>query len=78
MDRILSTQIPHAYGLHLRQVLVLYLLALPFQIMNAMGYYSVLSMMMVSFALFGIENLGLEIENPWLVVTQRHFQRKTN
>ncbi|KAJ3217611.1 hypothetical protein HDU67_007553 [Dinochytrium kinnereticum] len=65
MDRILSTRIPHAYGLHLRQVLVLYCLFLPFQVMAGLGWYVTPCMMLVSFVLFGIENLGLEIENPF-------------
>ncbi|KAI8837825.1 Bestrophin/UPF0187 [Chytridium lagenaria] len=65
MDRILSTRIPHAYGLHLRQVLVLYCFFLPFQIMAGLGWYTGPCLMLVSFVLFGIENLGLEIENPF-------------
>ncbi|KAJ3118745.1 hypothetical protein HDU96_009334 [Phlyctochytrium bullatum] len=65
MDRILATRIPHAYGLHLRQVLVLYCMFLPFQIMAGLGWYTGPCLMLVSFVLFGIENLGLEIENPF-------------
>ncbi|KAJ3195729.1 hypothetical protein HK101_011241 [Irineochytrium annulatum] len=65
MDRILSTRIPHAYGLHLRQVLTLYCLVLPFQIMQGMGWHTPGVMALIAFILFGIESLGLEIENPF-------------
>ncbi|KAJ3101044.1 hypothetical protein HDU97_001687 [Phlyctochytrium planicorne] len=65
MERILATRIPHAYGLHLRQVLVIYCLFLPMQIMASLGWYTGPCLMLVSFVLFGIENLGLEIENPF-------------
>ncbi|KAI9337870.1 Bestrophin, RFP-TM, chloride channel-domain-containing protein [Zopfochytrium polystomum] len=64
-ERILSTKIPLAYGLHLRQVMMLYCLFLPFQVMEALKWYTVILLAVVTFTIFGIENLGLQIENPF-------------
>ncbi|KAI9336185.1 Bestrophin, RFP-TM, chloride channel-domain-containing protein [Zopfochytrium polystomum] len=65
LDRILTTKIPLAYALHLKQILLLYTLALPFQIMEGLGWITVPTVMMAVFTLFGIDNIGLEIENPF-------------
>ncbi|MGF1566506.1 MAG: bestrophin family protein [Nodosilinea sp.] len=64
-ERILKTPIPLAYSIHLRQLLMLYCLALPFQLVDSVGWGSVLVVGLISFAVFGIEEIGIEIENPF-------------
>ncbi|KAJ3044913.1 hypothetical protein HDV00_000195 [Rhizophlyctis rosea] len=65
LDRILTTKIPMAYAIHLRQALVIYCLTLPFQIMKDLGWYTVPVMAVAVFTLFGVENIGFEIQNPF-------------
>ncbi|CAO3565656.1 unnamed protein product [Mortierella alpina] len=65
MERIVFTPIPLAYSIHLRQVVYLYCLALPFTFINALGWLLVPLMFLVSFTLFGMEAIGREIENPF-------------
>ncbi|KAF9119629.1 hypothetical protein BGW39_000165 [Mortierella sp. 14UC] len=65
MERIVFTPIPLAYSIHLRQVVYLYCLALPFTFLNVLGWLTVPLMCLVSFTLFGIEAIGREIENPF-------------
>ncbi|KAF9438322.1 hypothetical protein BGZ76_008605 [Entomortierella beljakovae] len=65
MERIVFTPIPLAYSIHLRQVVYLYCLALPFTFLEPLGWNTVPLMMLVSFTLFGMEGIGREIENPF-------------
>ncbi|KAF9981732.1 hypothetical protein BGZ65_003630 [Modicella reniformis] len=65
MERIVFTPIPLAYSIHLRQVVYLYCLALPFTFIEVLGWNTVLLMCLVAFTLFGIEGIGREIENPF-------------
>jgi ion channel-forming bestrophin family protein len=64
-ERILRTPIPLAYTIHLKQLLFLYCLLLPFQVVDELKWLTAPSIMLVSFTLFGIEAIGVEIENPF-------------
>lgn len=64
-ERVLKTPIPLAYSIHLKQLLLLYCLALPFQMVGALGWSTPLVVALISFAVFGIEEIGIEIENPF-------------
>ena len=64
-ERILRTPIPLAYAIHLKQLLLLYSLALPFQMVKDLGWGTGPVVALISFTLFGIEEIGLEIENPF-------------
>ncbi len=64
-ERILRTPIPLAYAIHLKQLLLLYSLALPFQMVKDLSWGTGPVVALISFTLFGIEEIGLEIENPF-------------
>jgi putative membrane protein len=64
-ERILKTPIPLAYAIHLKQLLLLYCLLLPFQLVEALGWLTGPIVALISFTLFGIEAIGIEIENPF-------------
>jgi ion channel-forming bestrophin family protein len=64
-ERILKTPMPLAYSIHLKQLLLLYCYLLPFQIVESLGWWTALIVALISFTLFGIEAIGLEIENPF-------------
>ncbi|CAA9329801.1 UPF0187 protein alr2987 [uncultured Microcoleus sp.] len=64
-ERILKTPIPLAYAIHLKQLLLLYCLALPFQMVKDLSWGTGLVVALISFTLFGIEEIGIEIENPF-------------
>ena len=65
MERIVFTPIPMAYSIHLRQVVYLYCLALPFTFLDALAWLTVPLMCLVSFTLFGMEAIATEIQNPF-------------
>jgi putative membrane protein len=64
-ERILKTPMPLAYAIHLKQLLLLYCLLLPFQMVDKLVWWTGFINALVSFTLLGIEAIGLEIENPF-------------
>jgi ion channel-forming bestrophin family protein len=64
-ERILRTPMPMAYAIHLKQLLLLYCLLLPFQVVDELQWWTAPAVALVSFTLFGIEAIGVEIENPF-------------
>jgi ion channel-forming bestrophin family protein len=64
-ERILRTPMPLAYAIHLKQLLLIYCLLLPFQVVEELHWWTAPAVALVSFTLFGIEAIGVEIENPF-------------
>jgi putative membrane protein len=64
-ERILNTPIPIAYSVHLNHLLFLYCFAIPFQLVQDLGWWTIPASGIISFALLGIEAIGIEIENPF-------------
>jgi len=64
-ERILRTPMPLAYAIHLKQLLMLYCLLLPFELVEELMWWTAPAIALVSFTLFGIEAIGVEIENPF-------------
>jgi ion channel-forming bestrophin family protein len=64
-ERILRTPMPLAYAIHLKQLMLLYCLLLPFQVVEELRWWTAPAVALVSFTLFGIEAIGVEIENPF-------------
>ena len=64
-ERILKTPIPLAYIIHLRQLIFLYCFTAPFELINSLGWLTPLFVGVIAFTVFGIEEIGVEIENPF-------------
>jgi putative membrane protein len=64
-ERIQKTPLPFAYVAHLRLAIVLYCLTLPFALVNPYGWLTILYTLVVAYILCGIEEIGVEIENPF-------------
>jgi ion channel-forming bestrophin family protein len=64
-ERILKTPMPLAYAIHLKQLLILYCLLLPFGLVEQLGLWTGVIVALISFTLFGVEAIGIEIENPF-------------
>ena len=64
-ERILNTPIPLAYSLHLHHLIYLYCLLFPIQVVDSLKWLTIPATCLVAFALFGIEEIGIEIQNPF-------------
>ncbi|NNC20422.1 bestrophin [Corallococcus exiguus] len=64
-ERIHRTPMPFAYMLHVRRALILYCFTLPFALVDTFGWVTVLATFLVAYVFFGIEEIGVEIEDPF-------------
>ncbi len=65
-QRIQKTPIPFAYVVHLKRFLLVYNLTLPFALVADLGYGTPLIMVAIGYAMFGVEEIGVRIEDPFL------------
>jgi len=64
-ERILTTPLPFAYAVHIKQMLMFYLMTLPFVLLPLMGGSAIPAVAIIVFGLLGIEKVGVEIEDPF-------------
>lgn len=64
-ERILKTPMPLIYSIYLKQLLVIYCLILPVELVSSLNWWTIPVMTLISFVLFGIEETGSELENPF-------------
>ena len=64
-ERILKTPLPLIYAIKLRQLVVIYCLILPLELVSGLTWWTGIIMAFVSFTLLSIEQIGSEIEEPF-------------
>lgn len=64
-ERIHKTPMPFAYMVHLRRALILYVYSLPFALVKDFGWAAVAATFAIAYVFFGIEEIGVEIEDPF-------------
>ena len=64
-EKIIKTPLPFVYASLIKQVLFVYLYTLPFALATDMDWATPLVAAVVGFGMFGIEEAGVEIENPF-------------
>jgi putative membrane protein len=64
-EKILKTPLPFVYAALIKQILLMYLVTLPFVLVPRMGYLAPLVVAGVSLGMLGIEEAGIEIESPF-------------
>lgn len=65
METIRFTPLPVAHLIHVRQVLALYMMVLPFGIVDEWAWWTILLIGVVAFTLYGIESIGGQLEDPF-------------
>ncbi|CAK0912227.1 unnamed protein product, partial [Prorocentrum cordatum] len=64
-EKLVQTPIPQSYVRHTTRFLTLWLVTLPFGLCRTLGWYTPAVVLAVSWALVGINDLGLGIEHPF-------------
>jgi putative membrane protein len=64
-EKIRKTPLPFVYAALIKQVLLIYLATLPFVLVPRMAFVAPLVVMGVSLGMLGIEEAGVEIEDPF-------------
>ena len=64
-ERIQKTPIPFSHSTFIKIFAVIYIGMLPFGLVNAFGWLTIPAVVIMSFAMFGVEIISEEIENPF-------------
>jgi putative membrane protein len=64
-ERILKTPVPFAYAQHIKMFLMLFCFSVPFAVAEQMGWATPVAIGLLALALFGIDAIGVEIEDPF-------------
>lgn len=72
-QRLASSPIPLAYTRHSSRFLVAYLMLLPVILLPSLGWITVVAVILLTFFLGGIDNIGIQIENPLRVLPMRRY-----
>ncbi|KAI8469253.1 MAG: Bestrophin, RFP-TM, chloride channel-domain-containing protein [Monoraphidium minutum] len=73
LERISRQAIPMAYTRHTSRFIIAYLTFLPFALWDYTRWLTPFVMAALTFLLVGIENIGVQIENPMLVLPMHRF-----
>ncbi|KWU45830.1 UPF0187-domain-containing protein [Rhodotorula sp. JG-1b] len=65
MERVLSTPLPYSYNVHLRATAFFYLLLLPFQIYQPLGWVTIPAQFIAACVFWGFLELASQIEQPF-------------
>ena len=64
-ERIHATPLPFVYVVHLRRTLIWYCFSLPLALVQTYGWGTTVVVALVAYTFFGIEEIGVEIEDPF-------------
>ena len=64
-ERIRTSPIPFSYAIHLKKFLFAFILILPFGFIHDLGYWCILIVMLIFYAMVGLDVIGEEIEDPF-------------
>ncbi|MCS6833502.1 MAG: hypothetical protein NZ521_07990, partial [Flammeovirgaceae bacterium] len=64
-ERIRNTPIPIGYALHLKRILLIYIVTLPIGFINTLHWWAIPVVMLIFYTMVGIERMGEEIEDPF-------------
>lgn len=64
-ERIKNTPIPFSHSTFIKFFILIYILVLPFGLVNAFQYLTIPATIIMSFAMLGVEIISEEIENPF-------------
>lgn len=64
-ERVLNTPLPAAYSIAISQITWVYVIALPFQLWDSLGWITIPGTIVGAYIILGIAAIGREIENPF-------------
>lgn len=76
-ERILKTPMPLVYAIKTRRFILIYLLLLPFSLIDLSNLMSVIIAMIVAYPLLSIDKIGLELQNPFAQKNLSHLPLET-
>jgi putative membrane protein len=65
-ERISRTPVPFAYAQHTKIFLMVFCYTLPFVLVDSLHWWTPVAVAVLAFAMFGIDEIGVEIEDPFV------------
>ncbi|MFA5984081.1 MAG: bestrophin family ion channel [Methylococcaceae bacterium] len=64
-ERILKTPMPLVYAIKARRFILIFLLLLPFSLIENLGFSAVFIYLLVAYPLLSLDRIGIELQNPF-------------
>jgi ion channel-forming bestrophin family protein len=72
-ERILKTPMPLVYAIKTRRFILIFLLLLPFSLIEKAGFNSVFIFFLVAYPLLSLDMIGIELQNPYNTKNLSHL-----
>lgn len=76
-ERILKTPMPLVYAIKARRFILIFLLLLPFSLIENLGFSAVFIYFLVAYPLLSLDRIGLELQNPFAIQNLSHLPLHT-
>jgi ion channel-forming bestrophin family protein len=76
-ERILKTPMPLVYAIKARRFILIFLLLLPFSLIENLGFSAVFIFFLVAYPLLSLDRIGLELQNPFATQNLSHLPLHT-
>jgi putative membrane protein len=64
-ERIKKTPIPYSYTMYIKKFIFVYIITLPFGFISTFGYFTIPTVLIISYILLSVELIAEEIEDPF-------------
>ncbi|KAK3708319.1 hypothetical protein LTR37_011584 [Vermiconidia calcicola] len=65
VERVVNTPLPVAYSISIAQITLAYVMALPFQLVEGLGWVTIPGTIVAGYIILGLAQIGYELENPF-------------
>jgi putative membrane protein len=76
-ERILKTPMPLVYAIKVRRFILIFLLLLPFSLIENLGFSAVFIFFLVAYPLLSLDRIGIELQNPFDTKNLSHLPLHT-
>jgi len=76
-ERILKTPMPLVYAIKARRFILIFLLLLPFSLIENLGFSAVFVFFLVAYPLLSLDRIGIELQNPFATKNLSHLPLDT-
>jgi putative membrane protein len=72
-ERIIKTRLPLAYRVEIRRILILFVLAIPFALVDRLDWFTPIATVLISVPLLAIDKIGTELQDPFSEGSLNHL-----
>jgi putative membrane protein len=72
-ERIRATPVPKSYSVNIRRLVFLYLFAVPFALVDRVGWLTPLITMLIAYPVLAVDQLGVELQQPFAIKSLDHL-----